>query len=411
MKFGFVDEHREVWPVRMMCSVLGLSASGYYAWRDRPESPRAAANRALLDDIRLIHAESSGTYGSPRVQAVLRGHGRRVGRTRIERLMRRAGIRGLAAQPRRTRTTDSRHGYPIAPNRLGRNFAAARPNQVWLADLTYIPTGEGWLYLAGILDMHTRKLVGWSMRETLHTEIALDALSMAVQRQRPAPGLIHHSDRGIQYAAEAYRGALARSGITPSMSRKGDCRDNAPMESFFTPSRPSGSTTGFTPRAPRPGGICSATSKASTTHAACTRPWTISAQPRWSAERLNLVHFAGGDQPATNGSNQTFSSSPGRRLPIHNPLQAITARSSPANFYQSLICQSSARPFRGRRLQCATVAMLRNRACWASANSVVRIGAQASAAGRQTNFGCADCARPLRQTCRLAPSASAAAPF
>ena len=135
--------------MRLICKALGLSASGYYAWRARPESPRAAANRALLDDIRLIHAESSGTYGSPRVHAVLRGHGRRVGRTRIERLMRHAGLRGLAALPRRTRTTDSRHGYPIAPNRLGRNFAAAAPNQVWLADLTYIPTGEGWLYLAG----------------------------------------------------------------------------------------------------------------------------------------------------------------------------------------------------------------------------------------------------------------------
>jgi putative transposase len=122
MKFGFVDEHRSVWPVRVMCAVLGLSASGYYAWRSRPESPRATANRALLDDIRLIHAESSGTYGSPRVHAILRGHGRQVGRSRIERLMRRAGIRGLAALPRRARTTDSRHGYPIAPNRLGRNF-------------------------------------------------------------------------------------------------------------------------------------------------------------------------------------------------------------------------------------------------------------------------------------------------
>ena len=147
--------------------------------------------------------------------------------------MRSAGIRGLAALPRRARTTDSRHGYPIAPNRLARNFQAAAPNQVWLADLTYIPTGEGWLYLAAILDMHSRKIVGWSMRETLHTQIALDALNMAVARQRPPPGLIHHSDRGIQYAAEAYRQALAASGITPSMSRKGDCWDNAPMESFF----------------------------------------------------------------------------------------------------------------------------------------------------------------------------------
>ena len=138
-----------------------------------------------------------------------------------------------APLPRRARTTNSRHGYPIAPNRLARNFEAAAPNQVWLADLTYSPTGEGWLYLAAILDLHTRKIVGWSMRQTLHTEIALDALNMAVERQRPAPGLIHHSDRGIQYAAEAYRSALARSGITPSMSRKGDCWDNAPMESFF----------------------------------------------------------------------------------------------------------------------------------------------------------------------------------
>ncbi len=192
-----------------------------------------ADQRALTDDIRLIHAESSGTNGAPRIHAVLRGHGRRVGRSRIERLMRHAGIRGLAAVPRRTRTTDSRHSYPIAPNRLARNFMTQAPNQVWLADLTYIPTGEGWLYLAGVLDTHIRKLVGWSMRETLHTQIALEALAMAIERQRPAPGLIHHSNRGIQYASEAYRGALATAGITPSMSRKGDCWDNAPMESFF----------------------------------------------------------------------------------------------------------------------------------------------------------------------------------
>ena len=233
MRFGFVDEHRKVWPVRLMCTVLGLSASGYYAWRGRPASARAQANAALSEDIRRIHAQSHGTYGSPRIYAVLRGHGRRIGRSRIERLMRRAGLRGLAALPRRARTTDSRHGYPIAPNRLARNFTAARPNQVWLADLTYIPTGEGWLYLAAILDMHTRKIVGWCMRQTLHAEIAIDALTMAIERQRPAPGLIHHSDRGIQYAAEAYRQTLATSGISPSMSRKGDCWDNAPMESFF----------------------------------------------------------------------------------------------------------------------------------------------------------------------------------
>jgi len=233
MKFGFVDEHRRLWPIRVMCTALGLSVSGYYAWRARAESRRAAANRALIEDIRRIHADSSGTYGSPRVHAVLRRRGRRIGRSRIERLMRHAGLRGLAALPRRTRTTDSRHSYPIAPNRLGRNFVAGRPGQIWLADLTYIPTGEGWLYLAAVMDLHTRKIVGWSMRERLYTEIALEALNMAIERQRPAPGLIHHSDRGIQYAAEAYRQALARSGISPSMSRKGDCLDNAPMESFF----------------------------------------------------------------------------------------------------------------------------------------------------------------------------------
>ena len=233
MRFAFIHTNRTTWPVRLMCQVLGMSASGYYAWRGRSECRRIKANHALLEDIRLVHAQSSGCYGAPRVHAVLRRRGRPVGRSRIERLMRRAGIRGLAALPRRTRTTDSRHNYPIAPNRLQRNFTALAPNQIWLADLTYIPTGEGWLYLAAILDMHTRKIVGWCMRDTLHVEIALEALNMAVQRQRPPPGLLHHSDRGIQYAAEAYRSALAASHMTPSMSRKGDCWDNAPMESFF----------------------------------------------------------------------------------------------------------------------------------------------------------------------------------
>ena len=156
MRFGFVDEHRDVWPIRMMCRVLEVSVSGHSAWRSRPESARGKANRALLEDIRLAHAESGGAYGAPRVHAVLRGRGRRVGRHRVARLMRRAGLRGLAALPRRVRTTDSRHGHPIAPNRLGRNFEAARPNQVWLADLTYVRTGEGWLFLAAILAPRTR---------------------------------------------------------------------------------------------------------------------------------------------------------------------------------------------------------------------------------------------------------------
>jgi putative transposase len=156
-----------------------------------------------------------------------------VGRSRVERLMRHAGLRGLASLSRRVRTTDSRHNYPIAPNRLARNFTVQAPNQVWLADLTYIPTGEGWLYLAAVLDACTRKIVGWCMRDTLHAEITLEALAMAVERQRPPAGLIHHSDRGIQYAAEAYRNSLAAAKLIPSMSRKGNCWDNAPMESFF----------------------------------------------------------------------------------------------------------------------------------------------------------------------------------
>lgn len=233
MKYRFVDEHRGVWPARVMWRVLGVSASGDYAWRTRGESPRAKANHVLLGTIRAIHAESGGAYGAPRVHAVVRSHGRRIGRHRIARLMRGAGLRGLAAIPRRVRTTDSRHDHPIAPNRLRRNFAATAPNQVWLADLTYVRTGEGWLFLAALIDMFTRKVVGWAVRDTLHADIALEALAMAVERQRPAPGLIHHSDRGVQYAAHDYRKALAAAGMTPSMSRKGNCLDNAPMESFF----------------------------------------------------------------------------------------------------------------------------------------------------------------------------------
>lgn len=198
MSFGFVDEHRHLWPVRTICAVLRISASGYYAWRGRPESRRSVENRTLLDDIRRAHAESCGCYGAPRIHAALRTAGRNIGRHRIARLMRHAGLRGLAAIPRRVRTTDSRHDYPIAPNRLQRTFTATAPNQVWLADLTYIRTGEGWLFLAALIDIHSRKVVGWSMQETLHASIAIEALDMAIQRQRPAPGLVHHSDRGIQ---------------------------------------------------------------------------------------------------------------------------------------------------------------------------------------------------------------------
>ncbi len=233
MKFRVVEDYRGTWPVQELCHVLGISTAGYYAWRSRPESKHAAEDRVLLDDIRQAHDGSGGRYGSPRIHAVLRAHGRQVGRGRIERLMRRHGVRGLIARRQRVQTTDSRHPFPVAPNLLDRQFTARKPNQVWLADLTYIATGEGWLYVAAIMDLHTRKIIGWSMRDHLRAELATSALMMAVQRQRPGAGLVHHSDRGIQYACGDYQAALDYAGITPSMSRRANPLDNAPMESFF----------------------------------------------------------------------------------------------------------------------------------------------------------------------------------
>ena len=234
MRFGHIDRHRGCWPVRAMCRVFGVSVAGYYAWRSRPDSKRAIEDRALLADIRQAHADSGGRYGSPRVHAALRAHGRRVGRGRVERLMRSRGVRGLIAQRRRVQTTDSRHAFPVAPNLLERKLSeTSRPNQVWLADLTYIPTGEGWLYMAAIMDLHTRKIVGWSMRDHLRAELATSALLMATQRQQPSAGLIQHSDRGIQYACGDYQAALTQAGVIPSMSRRANPLDNAPMESFF----------------------------------------------------------------------------------------------------------------------------------------------------------------------------------
>ena len=228
----FIRDHVATFPAQVMCEVLGVSRSGYYAWASRPESARAAANRALAAEIRAAYAASRGRYGSPRVHAELRARGRRVGRNRVARLMR--GM-GLAARRRRRfrRTTDSRHAFPVAPNLLGRNFTARAPNRVWLADLTYVWTEEGWLYLAVVLDLFTRRVVGWGMADHLGHELALAALDMAIARQRPTPGLVHHADRGVQYAAHRYRHRLQQHGMICSMSRKADCWDNAPMESFF----------------------------------------------------------------------------------------------------------------------------------------------------------------------------------
>jgi putative transposase len=233
MRFRFIEDRRADYPVKIMCGVLGVSPAGYYAWRSRPESGRSAANRDLLSDIRRVHRDNRGRYGSPRVHAELQAQGRGVSRGRIERLMRHHGIRAIMAQPRRVRTTDSRHDLPIAPNLLDRNFSAAAPNRIWLADITYIDTDQGWLYLAAVMDLYSRRIVGWAMRDHLRTELPLAALRMAIQARRPDANLMHHSDRGVQYASTDYRKLMQAAGFQASMSRKADCYDNAPMESFF----------------------------------------------------------------------------------------------------------------------------------------------------------------------------------
>jgi transposase InsO family protein len=233
VRFAFIEGHAATYPVRLMCRVLEVSPSGYYAWRSRPESPRVTENRVLLSEIRRLQVRHGGRYGSPRMHAALRADGHRPSRGRVERLMRRHRVRALAGRRFRPCTTDSRHHLAVAPNLLAQRFEAPAPNRVWLAHLTPIPTGEGWLYLAAVLDLATRKVVGWAMRDHMRVELTLSALIMAVGRQRPAPGLLQHSDRGSQYAAEAYVAQLTAIGAVPSMSRKGCCDDNAPMESFF----------------------------------------------------------------------------------------------------------------------------------------------------------------------------------
>jgi putative transposase len=233
MRFRFIEDRRADYPVTIMCDVLGVSPAGYYAWRSRPESRRSAANRELVDDIRRVHHDTSGRYGSPRIHIELKAQGRGASRGRIERLMRHHGIRAIMARPRWVRTTDSRHDLPIAPNLLDRNFTATAPNRIWLADITYVETNQGWLYLAAVMDLYSRRIVGWAMADHLRAELPLAALSMAISAQRPGCGLIHHSDRGVQYASEDYRKAIRSAGFKASMSRKADCYDNAPMESFF----------------------------------------------------------------------------------------------------------------------------------------------------------------------------------
>jgi transposase InsO family protein len=215
-----------------MCSTLGVSRSGFYAWDARDESLRDRENRRLLALIREEHVRSRGTYGAPRVHASLKRRGETCGSNRVERLMRKAGIRSKVRRKFK-RTTDSDHEYVIAPNLVGREFDVAGPNQVWVSDITYIATDEGCLYLASTLDLFSRRIVGWAMSERMTSSIVVDALEMAIGRRAPPAGLVHHSDRGAQYAAHAFRGLLERHRIVCSMSGKGNCYDNAVKESFF----------------------------------------------------------------------------------------------------------------------------------------------------------------------------------
>jgi len=232
LKCEAIARQRGQYPLVMMCRLLEVRRSTYYAWRKRPESRRTKEDRRLVIEIELSHKASDRTYGSPRVHEDLQEQGIRCGRKRVARLMRENGIR--AKQARRFKaTTDSDHNDPVAPNLLDREFHVDVPDRVWAADLTYIWTREGWLYLAVILDLFSRRVVGWSMSKRITSQLTLEALSVALWSRKPSPGLLHHSDRGSQYTCGDYRDVLDEHGVLCSMSRKGDCWDNAVAESFF----------------------------------------------------------------------------------------------------------------------------------------------------------------------------------
>jgi putative transposase len=232
MRFQFIDEHRDKFTVTLMCNALGVSPSGYYAWRERPPSVREMANRALYKKIEAVYNENRGVYGSPRIYHELDKQGVACSENRVARLMRLRGLR--AKQIKHFKTTTKRNkAHPVAPNLLKRDFAADRPDQKWLADITYIATLEGWLYLAAILDLYTRRIVGWAMSDRMTSDLTIAALEMAVLQRQPAAGLIHHSDQGSQYTDGQYQAVLAAHGILPSMNGVGSWYDNAPMESFF----------------------------------------------------------------------------------------------------------------------------------------------------------------------------------
>ena len=234
MKFAFINEHLVAFSIDASCDALEVSRSGYYAWLSRPASARARRREELAMKIERVHEENRGVYGSPRVCQVLKAQGESVCENTVADIMNERQIRAKSKRRFVPRTTDSAHQQPVADNVLDRQFDAPLPDQKWAVDITYIPTGEGWLYLAGVIDLCSRKIVGWSMADHMRVELVSDALTMAIARRRPDKDLLHHSDRGVQYASEDYMYLLQSHNIEASMSGRGDCWDNAVMESFWS---------------------------------------------------------------------------------------------------------------------------------------------------------------------------------
>jgi transposase InsO family protein len=233
MRYAFIEAHRRTWPVARLCPALAVSRSGYYAWRLRPESHRVQANRTLLQHIRAVHVEAREAYGAVKTWRALQARGIACGRHRVARLRRADGIE--ARRMRRFRSAyQGRNSAPPAPNLVARQFTVPVPNRVWAGDITFIPTRRGWLYLAVMLDLYSRRVVGWAMSDRINGALVQAALTMALEQRQPEPGLIHHSDQGMQYAGGSYHALLQAHGLRASMSRKGNCYDNAPVESFFS---------------------------------------------------------------------------------------------------------------------------------------------------------------------------------
>jgi putative transposase len=234
VKFAYIRDHRDIFDVHVMCAVFNVTAAGFYAWIKRPDSARTIRARELCTQIRAVHHEVNGVYGSLKITRELRRRRITANRKTVAKLMKDLGIRSKAVRRFRVRTTDSNHADPIAPNTLDQNFASATaPDRVWGSDITYIETDEGFLYLAGVMDLYSRKIVGWSMDDTMTTQLTEDAFNAAVLSRKPAFGLLHHSDRGVQYTSGRYRELLERNGVESSMSRTGNCYDNAVVESFW----------------------------------------------------------------------------------------------------------------------------------------------------------------------------------